>query len=302
MKKVLITGASGFIGRHCLPILLAHNYEVHAVYSTTIGETLDGVYWHQTNLLDQKQITDLINRIQPSHLLHFAWYATPGKYWTSADNFRWVQASLTLLQAFADKGGKRVVMAGTGAEYDWNYGYCSEQVTPLSPSSIYGICKHSLQAMLEAYSHQFNLSSAWGRIFFPYGPYEHPVKLVSSVIRALLQGKPAACTSGEQIRDFLYVYDIADAFIALLESEVSGPVNIASGCPVAVKTIILKIAEQLNQRDLVQLGALPLSTHEPPLIVADITRLTQELKWQPKYNLDDGLEQTINYWKQQLIK
>jgi nucleoside-diphosphate-sugar epimerase len=80
-------------------------------------------------------------------------------------------------------------------------------------------------------------------------------------------------------------------------SDVSGQVNIASGCPVAVKTIILKIAEQLNQRELLQLGALPLSTSEPPLLVADVTRLSKEVNWQPKYDLSQGLDITIDWWK-----
>jgi nucleoside-diphosphate-sugar epimerase len=301
MKKVLLTGATGFIGRHCPPQLLTQGYEVHAIYSRIAGEAHPNVHWHKADLLVPMQITRLIDSIRPTHLLHLAWYAIPGKFWTSSENFRWVQASLTLLQEFARRDGQRVVMAGSCAEYDWKYGYCSEQVTPLFPSSIYGICKHSLQAMLEAYSVQFGLSSAWGRIFFLYGTHEHPSRLVSSVIRSLLQEEPAPCTHGEQIRDFLHVYDVADAFVALLESDVSGPVNIASGCPVAVKKIVLKIADQLNQRDLLQLGALPLSDSDPPLLVADVTRLSKEVNWQPKYDLDYGLEQTIGYWKQQLL-
>jgi nucleoside-diphosphate-sugar epimerase len=301
MKKILVTGASGFIGSHCLPLLLDRDYEVHAVYSKISADTPPTVYWHQADLLEQKPIIELIESVQPSHLLHLAWYAIPGKYWTSPENLRWVQASLTLLQEFARRGGQRVVMAGTCAEYDWRYGYCSESVTPLSPSTIYGICKHSLQAIVEAYSVQFGLSSAWGRIFFPYGPNERPSRLVPSVIGALLRGEPAKCSHGEQIRDFLHVQDVASAFVTLLESEVGGAVNIASGKPIAVKSIVLKIAELLDREDLVQLGALPLSANEPPLLVADVTRLSKEVQWHPKFDLAEGLAQTISYWKQQLL-
>lgn len=303
MKKVLLTGATGFVGRHCPPLLLAQGYEVHAVHYRITKEVHHhpNLHWHKADLLDPIQITKLIDRISPSHLLHFASYTKPGKYWTSSKNFSWVQASLTLLQEFARRGGQRVVMAGSCAEYDWKYGYCSEGVTPLLPSSIYGICKHSLQSMLEAYSVQFDLSSAWGRIFFAYGPHEPPTKLISYVIRSLLQGEPALCTHGEQIRDFIHVYDVAGAFVALLDSDVSGPVNIGSGYPSALKTVILKIADQLNQHDLLQFGALPSSTNESPLLVANVTRLSEEVKWQSKYSLDHGLEQMISYWKQQLL-
>jgi nucleoside-diphosphate-sugar epimerase len=158
-----------------------------------------------------------------------------------------------------------------------------------------------LQAIVEAYCIQIGLSYAWGRIFFPYGPNERPSRLVPSVISALLKGEPARCSPGEQLRDFLHVQDVANAFVTLLESPVSGAVNIASGNPLAVKSIVLKIAKLLDREDLVQLGALPLSANEPPLLVADVTRLSKELQWHPQFDLETGLAQTIGYWKQQLL-
>ncbi|AFZ14228.1 NAD-dependent epimerase/dehydratase [Crinalium epipsammum PCC 9333] len=298
MKKVLVTGASGFMGRHCLPLLAAKGYELHAVSSQIQSEKLSDVYWHQTDLLKLGAIWDLIAKVQPTHLLHFAWFVTPGKFWTSTENLRWVQASLELLQAFAHYGGQRVVMAGTCAEYDWNYGYCSEQVTPLLPATLYGTCKHSLQIMLDAFAKEKQLSAAWGRIFFLYGMDEHPDRLISSVMRSLLQGEPARCSHGNQIRDFLYVEDVAAAFVALLDSDVTGAVNIASGYPVTLKDVIYKIAEKINRKDLVKLGVVPTSASEPRLLVADVSRLTNEVGWLPKYNLEQGLDQTLAWWRQ----
>jgi nucleoside-diphosphate-sugar epimerase len=297
MKKVLLTGASGFVGRHCLPLLIASGYEVHAVSSKERPENLRDAHWHQTDLLSSEQVSELIARVEPTYLLHFAWHAVPGEYWTSVENFRWVQASLHLLQTFAQRGGERLVMAGTCAEYDWKYGYCSEQVTPLNPSTLYGSCKHALHLMLDAFAQQTGLSTAWGRIFFLYGPYEHPKRLVASVTRSLLQGEPALCSHGNQIRDFLHVKDVAGAFVALLNSDSRGAVNIASGRPVALKDIIYKIAQHLHRPDLIQLDAIPAPPDEPPLLVADVARLRDETGWQPEFDLDSGIEQTINWWK-----
>lgn len=303
-KKVLLTGASGFIGRHAIPLLVKSGYEVHAVsFSTKPSlEREFGLFWHRCDLLNSDEQKRLMAEVKPTHLLHFAWYAIPGKYWVSLENLRWVQASLDLLLNFIDQGGKRAVLAGTCAEYDWSYGYCCERVTPTQPSTLYGTSKYSLNEMLRCLSRQTGLSSAWGRIFFLYGPYEHPDRLVSSVIRSILKGEHTRCSHGKQLRDFLYVEDVASAFVTLLESEVQGAINIASGQSIALKDVIYKIADRLSRNELVQLGALPSSANDPPLLVGDVRRLTEELKWRPENNLEQGLDQTIAWWKGRIFE
>ena len=151
--------------------------------------------------------------------------------------------------------------------------------------------------MFSSFSKQKGLSSAWGRIFFLYGPHEHPVRLVSSVIRSLLLGEPARCSHGNQLRDYLYVGDVAEAFVTIMESDVQGPVNIASGYPVSLKEIIYKIAGKLDRKELVRLGALPAPPEEPDLLVGNVSRLTNEVGWRPKYDLNHGLDETIDWWR-----
>lgn len=302
MKKVLLTGASGFIGRHTIPFLLRNGYEVYAVYSTKRPNFIEdrNLFWLQCDLLDLEKCKQLLSEIKPTHLLHFAWYTVPGKYWTSLENIRWVQASLELAINFYKSGGKRAVFAGTCAEYDWNYGYCSEDITPLKPSTLYGACKNSLQQILTQFSKQVGLSYAWGRIFFLYGPYEAKTRLIPSVIISLLQDRQAQCTHGEQIRDFLHVEDVASAFVSLLESNVEGPVNIASGQPIALKTICYTIADLLGKRHLIRLGVLPVPENEAPFLVADVQKLNQQVGWKSRITLEEGLKSTIEWWKQNL--
>jgi len=296
-KRVLVTGAAGFVGKHCLPLLLDKGFEVHAADVVISENNLHDVCWHDADLLDVQKTNELIESIRPTHLLHFAWYAKPGEYWNSVENIRWVEGSLRLLRAFHRTGGERVVMAGTCAEYDWKFGYCSEEVTPLAPSTLYGACKNATQHVLKEYSKVTGLSSAWGRIFFLYGPFENPGRLVPSVILNLLNNKEAPCSHGRQIRDFLYVKDVAAAFIALLASDVRGPVNIASGKPIALKEIILSIADKLGKNDLVKLGAMPQNENEPSVLFADTRRLFSEVSWQPQYDIDEGIRETIDWWQ-----
>lgn len=289
-----MTGATGFIGRQSLSRLQSLGYDVHAVYAELLPpKENEGVTWHRANLLEPDAIASLLGKVRPTHLLHFAWYAVPGKFWTASENLAWVKATITLMQAFSDQGGRRAVMAGSCAEYDWTFDHCSEASTPCRPATLYGACKHSTRLLLEAWSKQVDLSSAWGRIFFLYGPGEYPSRLVPSVIHSLLRDEPARCTHGNQVRDFMHVEDVAAGFVALLDSEVKGAVNIASGTPVSLKTVIYTIANYLNKRGLVQLGAIPAPAGEPDALIADVARLRDEVGFRPRYGLAEGIAGTI---------
>lgn len=299
MKRVLLTGATGLVGQFCQRALLERGYEVHALTSQALplsGRFSPEVHWHQADLLAEVP-SRLLSALRPTHLLHCAWYTEPERCYTSLENFRWVRASLGLLEAFAAAGGSRAVLLGSCAEYDWSDGLCVEGRTPTIPISPYGVCKLALGQMALSFARQAGLSCAWARVFFLYGPHEHPSRLVASVVRALLRGEPAYCSSGEQMRDFLHAGDVADACSALLDSSVEDVVNIASGQAVAVRDVIYRIADLLQRPDLLRLGARS-AAHEPPLVTADVRRLTHEVGWRPRFDLDSGLRDTIRSWRE----
>ncbi|WP_129633320.1 NAD-dependent epimerase/dehydratase family protein [Candidatus Oscillochloris fontis] len=297
MTRVILTGASGFIAQHTLAPLLARGYEIHAPVRQIPAQSIPGVVWHQVDLLDPMAVTNLMVQVRPHSLLHMAWYVAHGHYWRAPENLAWVQASLHLIQQFWAAGGQRVVCAGTCAEYDWRHGYCVEQVTPTVPQLLYGTAKHALQTLLSVYATQQQLSFAWGRIFFLYGPHEPPARFVASIIQALLNGQPAPCSHGHQVRDLLYVHDVADAFVTLLASDVQGPVNIGSGQPISLGEVAEQIGQMIGRPDLIQLGARPTPLDDPPFLVASVQRLHHEVGWQPSYRLHQGVEATIAWWR-----
>lgn len=299
-KRILLTGASGFIGRYCLPELIAHGYEVHAVSrKSSHSETKSPVIWHQVDLLQPPELRELLTYVRPHSLLHLAWYTEHGQYWHAKENLDWLRASLDLLEVFAETGGQRIIMTGTCAEYDWSAGKCSELETPLHPSSLYGSAKKALMEVLFAYARQLKLQAAWGRIFFAYGPYEPESRLLPSVIQALTLEQTIPCTAGLQKRDFIYVKDVANALVTLLESTVEGAINIGSGKPTSIKDLIQYVTEHLQANpDLVQWGAIPNLTPEPDSLFADISRLRDELKWTPQWDLSAAIEDYTEFWKQ----
>lgn len=293
--RILVTGASGFIGRAVVDALRQLEAEVHGTLSPSSELDADGdrgVTYHRVNLLDRTAVADLAARVQPTHLLHLAWNLAPGEL-NAAHHVAWTQASLDLLAAFQAQGGRRAVLAGSCFEYDFAYGYCTEDVTPEQPSTIYGRAKNGLYRLATAYAEPKGLSVAWARIFFVYGPGEASHRLVPHVIDALSSRQPAVCTHGRQIRDYLHVADVAAAMVALLRSEVQGAVNVGSGIPVTLRDIIHEIADQLDAHDLVQLGGRTPNPDEPPLLVANPLRLRDKVGWTPSFSLAEGIRDTI---------
>jgi nucleoside-diphosphate-sugar epimerase len=301
VSRVLVTGATGFIGRGALAPLLAAGHDVHAI-STREPPVWSprGVHWHQADLLSPSGPALVVDDIRPEQLLHFAWDAEPGRFWTSTDNLRWVEATLALLRAFADGGGTRAVLAGTCAEYAWSDDtVCVEGVTPLEPATLYGAAKHGLRVVAEAHARQAGYSLAWGRIFFVFGPHEDTRRLGGSVGAALAAGEPAPTSHGEQRRDFLLSGELAEAFVAVLGSPVEGPLNVASGAAIPMRELILALGRASGRPELVQLGARPANPSEPSVLAADVSRLRDEVGWTPTRSLDEAAAETMRWWREQ---
>mgnify|MGYP000876517822 FL=1 len=294
--RVLVTGASGFIGRAILPLLSAFGCEIHAVCQTKSLAVPD-VTWHRTDLLLTEQRRELLVQVRPTHIIHTAWITTPEIYWTSPLNELWKAATLDLLSLGEKVGAERFIGVGSCAEYDWSAGVMDEHTTPLTAATPYGQAKAACG--MAVIHHAGAMSTAWGRLFHLYGPYEHPRRLVPSVIRSLLAGKRAQCTHGEQIRDFLHVSDVAASLAALMFSDYTGPVNIGSGKRVVIKQIITMIARELDREDLIDLGSIPAPRNDPPLLAPNVDRVTRSIGWKPAHSLEQGIQKTVEWWMQQ---
>jgi nucleoside-diphosphate-sugar epimerase len=293
----LVTGAGGFIGTPVLEHLLVAGHNVHAV-STRAQAPVDGMTWHRGNLLEPGTAETLVAWLQPERLLHLAWYAEPGHFWDSPENVRWVGATLRLLRAFADAGGRRAVLAGTCAEYDWSVGgVCSEEKTPLRPTTLYGVSKDATRRVASAFADTAGFELAWGRVFFLYGPGEPSQRLLPLVTRALLSGEQAKVTAGTQMRDFMHVDDVARAFVAVLDSELQGAVNIAAGTGTALRELVGLVGAAAGRPELIQFGAISQRPGEPAALVADVGRLRDTVGFRPRRELAAGVRETVEWWR-----
>ena len=299
--RVLLTGASGFIGSHLARLALAEGHEVMALVRP--GSSLrrlegvrDRLQLLEGDLCDALALKTPLSTRVPDVCLHLAWYAEPGvKYWDH-EHRDCLTGSLAFLRVLHAVGCPRLVIAGTSVEYDTSTGYISE-TSPIRPANLYAAAKHSLFLTASNFDVMGGWALAAARIFSVYGPWDNPRRLVPYVISKLLAGEPCELTRGEQIRDYSHVEDAAGAVWAIAKSSVVGPVNVASSRPVSVASLAERLGELLGRPELLLFGARPSPPGDPAFLVANTDRLSNEVGWRLRYDLASGLAQTVDWWR-----
>ncbi len=297
--RVLVTGAAGFVGASVVRRLVADGHEVGAlVRPGSLRWRLDRVEpltVIECDLSDREALGRALAGWKPQTCIHLAWYAVPGKYLDARENLDCLAVSLQLLEQLAAVGCGRVVMTGTCAEYDTDQGYLRES-SPTRPATLYAAAKLSLMMTSAIRAGQLGIGFSWARLFYLYGPYEDPRRMVPSLIRSLLERKPFKASSGQQIRDYLHVEDVAGALCALAIAPADGTFNVCSGEPVKVRDLMTALARLAGHADLVGFGELPDRAWEPAFICGDSSRLRAATGWGPSYELEAGLRQTLDWW------
>lgn len=286
------------MGRAAIAPLLAAGADLHVVSRSASEASLGGT-WHSADLLNADEVRRLVFSVKPDLVLHLAWCVEHGLFWKDPANLDWVAASTCLARTAAEVGTTRFVGVGTCYEYDWpETDNCSERNTPLAPHTLYDVSKDALRRMLEVFCADNRMSFAWARLFFLYGPGEAQGRLVSSVARAMARGERADTSRGLAIRDFMDVRDAGSALAQLALSKIDGAINIASGEGLRISDLVERIGKAAGRSDLVNLGALPDRAAEPPRIVADTWRMREELAFKPAIDLEQGLRDALNYWRE----
>jgi nucleoside-diphosphate-sugar epimerase len=226
--------------------------------------------------------------------LHCAWIAVPGVYTHSPENEHWLRAGEVLTRVFSESGGRRLVGVGTSAEYDPDETPCIEDKTPIRPATIYGRCKAQLWTAVQAAADKDGFSSAWARLFFPYGPGDAAGRLIPSLTAALLKRTPFQATHGLQVRDLIYAPEVADLLIRLLFSSEQGAFNVGTGRETTIRHVIEHLAQRLGGSELVHFGAQAPRPGDPPVLVADMSKVAARLEWSAQVSLEAGLDQLVS--------
>ncbi|MFT4129078.1 NAD-dependent epimerase/dehydratase family protein [Labrys sp. (in: a-proteobacteria)] len=297
--RLLVTGGTGFVGRWAAAALVAAGHEVFVTSRSSV--TIPGCQVIVGNLFEKETIDTALDIAKPEVLLHLAWNVEHGKFWHAAENLDWAAATIRLVASAQKMGVRRMVCAGTCMEYDLSSNLvCSEATTAINPNTLYAVSKDATRRIADEFASVSGFEFAWGRLFFLFGPNEHPNRLVSSIITSLLAGRPALMSSGQQVRDFTDVRDAGEAFAALALSNVRGEVNIASGQALQLRELAHEIHAAMGGIGELRFGALPDRPNEPARIVADIIRLRDEVGFRPIKSIRERLSETVEWWRNRL--
>lgn len=287
MKRVLITGASGQVGVRLIKYLPNSEFDIYSISSNP--SKVDCEFSNKrffVNLLED-DLDSIFQNIRPDLLIHLAWDTTPNTFWNSSNNEKWLQASKKLVKSFQRHGGTKIVISGTCAEYDWR-GLAAHKETDLElPQSIYGQTKLELLNFLR----QSSLTFLWTRTFFQFGDQEPRGRLVSSAIDAIRSGNEYHILKPDDIRDYIYINDVAEILSLLIIKGADGIYNIGSGVGVSMRELGTNIALALGHVELMKYQE---QCEKPSIVVADITKLEKAIGDFRCTSLEDALRRTIN--------
>ena len=285
--RLLVTGGTGFVGTHLIQQALASGHEV---LSLSRRAAPSAPRLHSVAAAIESPPWDRITEFQPDVLIHTAWEATPGIYLEAPDNRLWVDWSEALVEGALQRGLRRLVLLGTCIEYPITGAPLPETLTP-APVSLYARCKDELHRRLTQRWTNPDIPLVWARLFYPYGPGEHPSRLCSSLVRRLRSGERVTLKTPQSTKDYLHIDDVARALLTLASQGASGAVNIGTGTGTTVLELAQRIGRLLGRPDLV-------GWEDPPApdplhhVVADASRL-RSLGWSPQVELEDGLRGLI---------
>lgn len=304
MKRALITGPTGAVGISLIEELIAHGISVTAVCRPT-SKRLPSVPRHPLVEIVECGVDNLLSLSEKlackyDAFFHFAWDGTYGA--TRQDMELQARNILYTLDAARLAGALGCgVFVGAGSQSEFGHvdGVLSPDL-PCNPDNGYGIAKLAAGRMSRILCSQLGVHHEWCRIVSLYGPYDGAQTMVMSGIYRMLRGERPQYTKGDQVWDYIYSRDAARAFRLVAEKGKDGSVYcFGTGKPRLLRDYILAIRDAIDPSLEIGMGELPYYPNQVMHLEADITNLTEDTGFVPRYSFEDGIRETVDWAKEQ---
>ncbi|MBT9173990.1 MAG: GDP-6-deoxy-D-mannose reductase [Syntrophomonadaceae bacterium] len=301
--RCLVTGGTGHLGSYLVHLLLEQGCRVAVLLRPTsntwrINEVLDRVRLITGDMTSVAEAASDVQSFAPEVVFHLGWHGVGSSHRNSPAQIQNLEGSLKLLQLVAQTGCRHWIYLGSQAEYGLCDGILSEDLPP-RPLTLYGVTKLSVGLVSEKLCESYSMGFTWFRLLATYGPKDDPRHLIPFVILSLLRREKPAMTSGEQRWDYLYVEDVAAAiWQAVISPKANGVFNLGSGEVTTVASIAERIRDIIDPGLPLGLGEIPYRHDQVMYLQADISRLRQATGWSPQVSLEQGLERTVGWYRE----
>lgn len=300
--RVFLTGGTGFLGSYIVAELVRRGHQVTCMIRRDsadwrLAEVRSVVQFVYGELFDPASLHDIVVRAKPEAVCHAAWSGVINLARNDPAQDRNVAAAATLARAAGEAGARTLVAFGSQAEYG-PLNRIAREDDPLEPTTLYGRAKCAARDEIARQAEKAEIRFAWLRVFSLYGPRDHVGWVLPSVICALLRGESPALTAGEQLWDFAYAGDAAQAAADILETDkAAGNFNLGSGEAPPLRKTIEMIRDLIAPQIALGFGQVPYRLDQVMQLQADITRLKKHTGWQPKTSLEEGLSKTVAWFR-----
>jgi nucleoside-diphosphate-sugar epimerase len=269
--KILLTGATGFVGRQVLDALQKKDVELVLVVRSGSEKKIQSNKSISQIIFSDDIFSESIQWWEKAFqnidiVIHMAWFVEPGKYLHSEHNIDCYKGSVKIAKGSINSKVKRFISIGTCFEYELSSSALTIN-SPLNPLTPYAQAKVKLYKKLSSLLPENNIEFAWCRLFYLYGEYEDQRRFVPYLRSQLKIGKIAKLSSGKQIRDFMDVSEAGHAIADVALSKIKGAINVCSEKPISIRELAENIADEYGRKDLLNFGAREDNKFDPPYIV-----------------------------------
>lgn len=296
MKRIVMTGPTGTIGMALINQCITQKIEVLALCKKGSEhiQRIPASEFVQVVECNLDELTHFSDERRYDVFYHFAWDGTQGDFRNDAElQARNIQYTLDAVGLAHRLGCQTFIGAGSQAEYGRFEGTLTPK-TPVFPENEYGKAKLNAGLTSRERCHQLGMKHIWVRILSVYGPYDDENTMVMSTITKILQGETPSCTEGEQVWDYIYSEDAANALFLLGEKGIDGKVYcLGSGEAKPLKMYINIIRSIINREAKIAFGAIPYSERQVMHLCANIDDLIADVGFSPRISFEEGIQRTI---------